>query len=379
MYSKKPSFWEREVFFKDQDIIIVGSGLVGLLSALELRNKFPRRKILILERGALPSGASTKNAGFACFGSLSELIADLAFDSFESVVNLACSRYRGLQRLLSIVEREEIEYKEEGGMEIFQNDQQDSYNECCKYLDRFNEAFQDKLGLPNVYKKADDLLTKNGLDNGAHLILNQYEGQLNTGLLMQSLLEKANNADITIFNGLEVAQIDTEDKQAKAILQNGWEITAKKLIVANNAFAKSLIPSLDIQAVRNPVLITKPIDCLKLNGTFHLNEGYIYFRDVNSRVLIGGARNLAKEAETTSDFGINPLLEAHLLSILNDLILPGISFEIDTKWSGILGVGTNKKPIIKALNEHLFVAVKMGGMGLAISSLVATEVCDMIK
>ena len=70
MYSKKPSFWEREVFFKDQDIIIVGSGLVGLLSALELRNKFPRRKILILERGALPSGASTKNAGFACFGSL---------------------------------------------------------------------------------------------------------------------------------------------------------------------------------------------------------------------------------------------------------------------------------------------------------------------
>ncbi len=379
MYSKKPSFWEREVFFKDQDIIIVGSGLVGLLSALELRNKFPRRKILILERGALPSGASTKNAGFACFGSLSELIADLAFDSFESVVNLACSRYRGLQRLLSIIEREEIEYKEEGGMEIFQNDQQDSYNECCKYLDRFNEAFQDKLGLPNVYKKADDLLTKNGLDNGAHLILNQYEGQLNTGLLMQSLLEKANNADITIFNGLEVAQIDTEDKQAKAILQNGWEITAKKLIVANNAFAKSLIPSLDIQAVRNPVLITKPIDCLKLNGTFHLNEGYIYFRDVNSRVLIGGARNLAKEAETTSDFGINPLLEAHLLSILNDLILPGISFEIDTKWSGILGVGTNKKPIIKALNEHLFVAVKMGGMGLAISSLVATEVCDMIK
>ena len=295
------------------------------------------------------------------------------------MVNLACSRYRGLQRLLSIIEREEIEYKEEGGMEIFQNDQQDSYNECCKYLDRFNEAFQDKLGLPNVYKKADDLLTKNGLDNGAHLILNQYEGQLNTGLLMQSLLEKANNADITIFNGLEVAQIDTEDKQAKAILQNGWEITAKKLIVANNAFAKSLIPSLDIQAVRNPVLITKPIDCLKLNGTFHLNEGYIYFRDVNSRVLIGGARNLAKEAETTSDFGINPLLEAHLLSILNDLILPGISFEIDTKWSGILGVGTNKKPIIKALNEHLFVAVKMGGMGLAISSLVATEVCDMIK
>ena len=36
----------------------------------------PKSKVLILERGIFPNGASTKNAGFATFGSLSEIISD---------------------------------------------------------------------------------------------------------------------------------------------------------------------------------------------------------------------------------------------------------------------------------------------------------------
>ena len=95
--------------------------------------------------------------------------------------------------------------------------------------------------------------------------------------------------------------------------------------------------------------------------------------------MIGGGRHLAKNSETTSEFGVNPLLEEHLLNILNNLVLSNRSFEIDTKWSGILGVGENKKPIIKAINNHLFIAVKMGGMGVAISSLVASEVSALIN
>ncbi|MBQ0741417.1 FAD-binding oxidoreductase, partial [Aquimarina celericrescens] len=71
------SYWEQHTWFDNVDFCIVGSGIVGLSCALQLRKKHPKAKILILEKGILPQGASTKNAGFACFGSASELLSDM--------------------------------------------------------------------------------------------------------------------------------------------------------------------------------------------------------------------------------------------------------------------------------------------------------------
>ncbi len=82
------SYWEYKEWFSNVDFTIVGSGIVGLNCALTLRRKYPNAKILILEKGILPQGASTKNAGFACFGSLSELIEDLKSHTEQEVFDL---------------------------------------------------------------------------------------------------------------------------------------------------------------------------------------------------------------------------------------------------------------------------------------------------
>jgi glycine/D-amino acid oxidase-like deaminating enzyme len=71
------SYWEIKSWLQNIDFTVIGSGIVGLNCAIQLKERFPVAKVLVLEKGILPQGASTKNAGFACFGSLSELIADL--------------------------------------------------------------------------------------------------------------------------------------------------------------------------------------------------------------------------------------------------------------------------------------------------------------
>lgn len=71
------SYWERETFLKNIDVLIVGSGIVGLSAALHLKEKSPSLNVVIAERWTFPFGASTKNAGFSCFGSVSELLDDL--------------------------------------------------------------------------------------------------------------------------------------------------------------------------------------------------------------------------------------------------------------------------------------------------------------
>jgi len=83
------SYWERSSFTDNADVIVIGSGLVGLSAALHLKKSEPSLKVLVLERGFLPSGASTKNAGFTCFGTVSEQLESLGHSSEEEVAQLA--------------------------------------------------------------------------------------------------------------------------------------------------------------------------------------------------------------------------------------------------------------------------------------------------
>ena len=105
------SYWELKNWFTDINYTIVGSGIVGLHTALQLRKRFPKSKILILEKGILPQGASTKNAGFACFGSLSEIIDDLKSHTEEEVIQLISKRWQGLQLLRKRLGDEILDFK----------------------------------------------------------------------------------------------------------------------------------------------------------------------------------------------------------------------------------------------------------------------------
>ncbi len=93
------SYWERTAFIDDADVVVIGSGIVGLSAALHLKKQHPLLKVLVLERGFLPTGASTKNAGFACFGTVSEQLKGLERASEEEVAALVNYKWRGLQRL----------------------------------------------------------------------------------------------------------------------------------------------------------------------------------------------------------------------------------------------------------------------------------------
>jgi len=59
------SYWEQESFTRYHHVVI-GAGIVGLSAAIELKEHFPKQSVLVLELGLLPTGASTRNAGFAC-------------------------------------------------------------------------------------------------------------------------------------------------------------------------------------------------------------------------------------------------------------------------------------------------------------------------
>ncbi|MCB9063498.1 MAG: FAD-binding oxidoreductase, partial [Halobacteriovoraceae bacterium] len=117
---------------------------------------------------------------------------------------------------------------------------------------------------------------------------------------------------------------------------------------------------------------------LPLRGCFHYDRGYYYFRNIDNRILLGGGRNLDKQGETTDEFGTTPLIRNALLRLLKEVILPGREVAVDSWWSGILGVGSRKAPIIRQVSPHVVAAVRLGGMGVAIGMLVGEEGAEVV-
>ena len=116
-----------------------------------------------------------------------------------------------------------------------------------------------------------------------------------------------------------------------------FSLSCNKLFIATNGFSETIIKQKVVPA-RAQVLITKPIKNLSAIGTFHLEQGYYYFRNIDDRILLGGGRNLDFQAENTCEFGITDSIQSKLEQLLTDVILPETNFEIDQRWSGIMGI-----------------------------------------
>jgi len=367
------SYWEHKSWLSNIDFTIIGSGIVGLCTAIFLNERFPKAKILVLERGILPQGASTKNAGFACFGSISEIISDLKAHSEQEVFEVVKQRFEGIQLLRKLVGDHSMRYQLHGGHEVFLESQEETYDTCISQFDRVNAMLSPIFGVNSFVKTANVF----GFQKvKSQYITHQFEGQLDTGKMMCSLLYLAYQKGIQIMNKVEVRSF--EELGNKVVLKtDDFELKTNKLFIATNGFTKRLLDE-DVTPARAQVLITKPIEGLHIKGTFHLDEGYYYFRNIEGRILFGGGRNLDFQAEATTDFGQTEIVQNELERLLQDVILPNQSFEIDQRWSGIMGVGTQKRPVIKQWSTNVYCGVRLGGMGIAIGSLVGKKLAQLI-
>lgn len=373
------SYWEQDIFFRDLDAVVIGSGIVGLSAALRLRELQPGRRIAVFERGPLPIGASTRNAGFACFGSMTELIDDLRHMEEGAVWRLVEKRRQGLQRLRRRLGDERLDFHGHGGYELFRSEDEEVFEACTARMEQFNRILKDITGQSQVFTVADAKLPEFGFRGVQHLILNKAEGQLHPGRMVEGLLQMVREAGIRVFTGLPVHALEDDGVRVQLQAGPGWTVSAGHVLVATNGFARQLLPELPLRPARNQVLVTEPLKDLRIKGTFHYDRGYYYFRNTNGRVLLGGGRHLAVEEETTTTLGTSKLIRNALLKLLREVILPGRQVKVEHWWSGVLGVGEEKSPVIRKVSPRITVALRLGGMGVAIGSLVGEEGAELVE
>lgn len=373
---KQLSFWEKVTLLENIDFLVVGSGIVGSACALELRRQHPDAKIVILERSYLPLGASTKNAGFACFGSVTELLDDLENVSEERVWNTVKLRYEGLERLLQRFSREDLSYENCGSYDLITDEEELAvYHPKLDYLNRQIEFITGKKDCYSFEKNANGKFGFKGFEGG---YFNRLEGAIDTGKLLLATQKDLAKNGIIVLNGIEVLQIHSSENEV-IVETNYGEIKAKKTGITINGFAKKLLPNLPVEPARAQVLVTSEIKNLQAKGTFHLDKGYYYFRNLGNRILFGGGRNLDFKAENTFELDQTELIQSALEKLLREQIIPDTDFSVDYRWSGTMGVGTEKGPIIEKIGPNTAVGVRLGGMGVAIGSLIGERLARILN
>jgi gamma-glutamylputrescine oxidase len=369
----KLSFWERSIYTDGIDFTIVGAGIVGMSTALHLRKAHPKAKIILVERGYLPTGASTKNAGFACFGSPTELKDDLAKMDEHSVWETVAMRLHGLRELFSLVNAAKVQYEACGSWDIIREDEETLSPDFLDYLnEKLLEITSEKLVFTEDHAK----VIESGFSGVKTTYFNRLEGAIHTGKLIEELHRSCTNEGIHFLFGVNVLSFESHDSGVDIQTSMGLLETAK-LLVCTNAFAREYLS--DIQPARAQVLITKPISNLSVNGTFHMESGYYYFRNVGNRILFGGGRNEDFSGETTTEFDTTTIIQEKLRHYLHELILPHSPVEIDYSWSGIMAIGSEKKPIIQKTNKNVAFGVRMGGMGVAIGASVGKKLSNLFS
>lgn len=366
------SVWELETFYRKRDIIIIGAGFTGLWTAISIKEKFPEKSVLIIERNSVPLGASTRNAGFACFGSLTEIISDSEKMGWEKTLDLVKMRFEGLQKIQTYFKNSVIDFELNGGFEILNND------EPLQRIDEVNEKLKSITGIERTYFLNQNKIKEFGLGKSEYLIENPCEGSLHSGKLLQKLVEKCHELKVEFLFGTEVENIIESSSEIEVQLSENLSVKSNQLIHCTNAFASTFLKEEEIIPARGQIILTEPIENLQLKGTFHYDEGFYYFRNLGNRILLGGGRNQDFKTEETTVFETTEFLQNHLENFLKEIVVPNQDVGISLRWSGIMAMGSEKTPIVKQISEKQFCAVRLSGMGVALAPKIGEIVAEMI-
>ncbi len=374
----RASHWEKTTFLREADVLVVGAGLTGLQAALELKRRNPKLDVLVIERAPLPRGASTRNAGFACFGGPTELLADLDAYGPESMVKTVRQRYEGIQALEENYAERGIDWQKLGGYEVVE---EAAITQVQGRLQELNGLLAEVTGRAETWSPVSpSYFCRSTTSTIAGAFYNPLEAQLHPGKLVTVLLADCHAVGIRFLFGSTVLAVE----EGRVEVEDFGSLKAERILLTVNAFARELLSDdfpEAIRPVRNQILLSRKIPNLKIEGCFHFHEGYVYFRNVGEdRLLIGGARHLAGVRSETDAFGANEAIADMLVNALQRWFPEyGLSrADFPDAWSGIIAQGDGKEPVLRYARQNVLVAGRLAGMGVALSAALARQAANLL-
>ena len=370
------SFWERDLFRKQYDVLIIGGGFSGLATAYYLAKDNPRLSICIIEKQVLQRKASTRNAGMACISSLSELLNDVQQEGWDSILSLVEKRWKGLELMRKLFPADEIHYRDVPAGELFFEGQKYKAGDYIPRMEEANEHLKSIVG-KDYFTSAPAFFPSH---SSAQFVKHKWEGQLHPARLCQAWMKKCRGLGIDILEGLECLSSESTDSGFE-VRTTGPVFLADQLLWATNGALSSVYPERDVKPVQNHVWVFPEQVPLSWEGNIHAESGYIYARSIGKKLLIGGARHQQQhQGKDLTDGGEE--IYAYLVDFARKYLWENggpKNLQPETHWTGFLGVGDQKEPIMDEIQAGEFILARLSGMGVALSTYLGREMAKRIS
>jgi gamma-glutamylputrescine oxidase len=354
------------------DVLVIGGGFTGISAALELaQNGY---KVIVLEAGAIGSGASGRNGGQICTGfspgqarlesQVSKAEAKLCFEIAEDAKRLIEDRIaaHAIDCDLQWGYLHCIPKPTQTGM---LQDWADEYAALgyggCEVLDRVQLA--EKLG--------------STLYHGA--LREARAGHFHPLNYLTGLAAAAARAGAFIHEHSRALEINTGANPSARTAKG--HVTAKYMIIGGNGYLGKDVRQLYgyIMPVTSFIITTEPLGENRAKSLIRDNEAVAdtnfildYFRRTkDNRLLFGGRANYS----TLEPTDVGAEMRPSLLKVFPQLT----DVKIDHAWGGYIAITSNRIPHCGRLSPNVYFAHGYSGQGVALAQMYGKLMAEAVR
>lgn len=330
---------------EELDTVVVGGGIVGLSVAWWLAHEHGIRSTL-LEAEHIAGKASGRNAGFLLTGSAEPFVRVAQAHGTERALEFwETSRENRvlLRRELLDPGTVECEFLPEGSwIAALDGTGQDEELEESVELLRAE-------GFDVEWRDAERVRNASGSDRLGGAMFQADDGGLDPVRLCRGL---ARLGRFDVRTGVEVRELEPEGDRVRLVTLAG-DILARRVVVAVNAYAPSLLPFLarQVRPVRGQALATAP-GARQLEGVWYVNDGFEYLRQLgDGTVVLGGRRQAAENLEVGYVECPTATVQGALEEFLDDAFPAFAERPILDRWAGIMAFTADGFPLVERVPE----------------------------
>jgi sarcosine oxidase subunit beta len=354
------------------DVIVIGGGVVGCSIAYRLAER--GRRVLLLERRGLASGASGRNGGMTGAGSAMYTTLPAGRAAFAlTTANLATLRQ--IPDELGV----DIELRLPGTLDVITTPEQHAHlvaavaeQQAAGVKVELLDSQQARALMPSL---APSIL-------GASFAVER--GHLWPFALVHTFAAAARRHGAEIRTETSVERLLRRGDRVVGAVAAGEAIEAEETVLATNAYTPHLLPELPPGAIvpaRGQILVTQPLPPI-VPRPFGTNFDKEYGRQTpEGQILCGGVRRLdTNQGLGTEEERTTPAVLAGIARCLVELfpILRRGEVRVARAWAGIMGFTADGLPLIGRLpgTAGLFVAAGFNGGGFSWAAQVGHIVGD---
>lgn len=356
----------------EADLLIVGGGFTGLWAAVQAKESNPERKIILIEANIVGYGASGRPGAIVSTSLLHDIgnIERTFPEDLDALTRLGTENLAGL---IADVERFGIDCDLEHGGELNVAMDEEGIADLRKEYDRKIKYNQEAIMLSRkeVQEQVNSDLFVGGLWSRANA------GTLHPAKLVWGLKRTALKLGVTIHENTALESVSKNGELLKARTTSANIITAKKILLATNAFAAghSHIKR-RVTTVIDRVIATEPLTKEQMKKVGWNNRQGIYDNRAqlnymrltkDNRIIFGGrlTYRFNNNPDTTLDENSEPFVKLVGAFLKTFPQLEGI--KISHAWSGPIALTTRKAVHFQQYHDGQMIYVG-GYSGFGVSS-----------